>query len=103
MSSWIDTIVSEMNQYNRVDDMKDLCDRLFVDDNGKEHPDTRQNLLEWIGEMLDMAGIPPGSFRKMFLEEYEYNFDDKTTTLINHIWNECNPDEQKAGSDDDDE
>ena len=40
----MEVIVSEMNEYNRVDDMKELCDRLFNADGGQK-PDARKQLV----------------------------------------------------------
>ena len=87
-----------MNEYNRVDDMKELCDRLFNADGGQK-PDARKQLVLWIGEMLDMAGVPEGNFREYYLDEYVYNYDDRADELLAHILNECCPEEQKRCQD----
>jgi hypothetical protein len=98
MAQFMLTIVSEMNEYNRVEDMKELCDRLFLEDGGKK-PEARKELVLWVSEMLDMSGVPEGNFREYYLDEYAMNYDDRADELLAHIWSECSPEEQKRCQD----
>ena len=98
MAQFMLTIVSELNEYNNVEDMKELCDRLFNAD-GSQKPEVRNKLVEWIGEMLDLSGVPEGNFRQYYLDEYTWNYDDRADELLAHIWGECNPKEQKRCQD----
>ena len=96
MSAFLFDVVEEMMNYSRVEDQKALYESLYNAEGGLL-PDAKKNLLAWINDMLDLANIPEGAFRKSFLLGYEYDSNDCRSELLTHIINFCEPDARATG------
>ena len=89
MSQFLFKMVEEMNEYCRCEEQKELYERFYVGRGLKMN--ARKDLLVWIEEMLDMAQIPIGPFRKMYVSEFKYNYDCCVDKLLKHIYEYCEP------------
>ena len=84
---FLTSIIDEMYEYDRVEDMKFLFDLVFTEDGFRVEKAYKMILL-WIDDMLDTAKIPEGWFRTLYVERID------ASDLINYIRDNCNPEVQ---------
>ena len=90
MSQFFFTMVQEINEYCYCEEQKLLYERFYAHDNMLKK-NARNDLLIWIEATLDSEGIPDGPFRKMYINEFKYNYDDCADKLLKHIYEYCEP------------
>jgi len=93
MSDWFYQIVDELNNYDKVEEMKELYDRMYL------AKDPRKELKVWCEEMLDLANIPHGSFRDAFIKELFKGDSDEPQHLLEHIWEMCSTEDMRSEDD----
>ena len=84
-------IIDEMYEFDRVEDMKALYDSIF-DEDGDLCTKSYKTVMDWANEMLDMADIPQGCFRRIYLDGVD------AWKLIKYIQEHCNPEVQQKCS-----
>ena len=90
MSQFLFKVVEEMNEYCRTEEQKALYE-CFYNDKGDLCESATKHLIVWINDIFDMVEIPVGSFRKMYIDEFKYNYDDCADKLLKHIYEYCEP------------
>ena len=91
MSQFFFTMVEEMEEYCHTEKQKALYER-FYNDKGILKMYARKDLLIWIEETLEeLGGIPNCVFRKVYIDEFKYNYDDCADRLLKHIYGYCEP------------
>tara|TARA_R110000868_G_scaffold280999_2_gene541395 strand:- start:527 stop:931 length:405 start_codon:yes stop_codon:yes gene_type:complete len=91
MSQFFFKMVEEMNEYCYYEEARSLYERFYVHDNMLKK-NARKDLLIWIEATLDeLVGIPDCVFRKMYIDEFKYNYDDCADKLLKHIYEFCEP------------
>jgi hypothetical protein len=83
-------IIDEMYEFDRVEDMKALYDSVF-NEKGERLSTSYDAVRVWAYEMLDMAEIPQGTFRNLYMIEVRHRQEE----LIKYIGDNCCPEVQE--------
>lgn len=85
---FLTSFIDDYYNYERADDMKCLYDLLF-DENGYRVEKVYKNIKFWIEDIMEMAEIPDGCFRTMYVDSVDLD------VLIEYIRDTCNPERQQ--------
>jgi len=88
MTSFLIAIINDYADYADDDNTRgqELYDLLF-DKDGECRDDFTDNYLEWVNECLDLAQIPEGPFRKLYIRDmmYESEMEEVCDVLRDHF------------------
>jgi len=83
-------VIDEMFEYDRVEDMEALYDNVF-NEKGERLVTSYQAVRDWADEVLDMADIPKGFFRNLYMIDVR----NRQEELIKYIGENCCPEVQE--------
>lgn len=84
---FIDTLI-EMMEHNRVDDQKELYERVF-DANNQPRENAKEVVIEWMDDILDLSDVPRGGFRDAFMFDYIRNYHGCVDVILENIKEYC--------------
>ena len=90
MASFIRTVLEEMFEYSRYDEISTLYQRLYDTDTNYLQENARKEFIVWVEEQFDLANVPKGAFRNIIMaSDIIYNTDNQDEFLDEIKANYC--------------
>ena len=92
MTQFFYDIIGEMYNYDRVEVMKNLYEEMYNPDTNYLWEDARHRMVAWCNEQLDLADIPKGYFRTLYMSCVQ----DDVYVMLKYVKEHCDAEAREA-------